>query len=323
MAVLTAAEPETLLGDQVPDSGRSPRVAALVLNWRLPDVTLQCLADLRSSGGPDLDILVMDNGSGDGSVERLEAGMNGTELMAFPENLGYCAAMNRGIAWAREHGADLVLFVNNDMRLPEGFLEPMIDVLTNDPGVAGVSPTILRRDGRVWCEGGDVAFHPNALKLRGEGREPSPVSGGPVAVDFLAGACALYRLSDLEAVGDLDEAYFMYWEDVDLGWRLRASGKRVLWLPWTRVTHLSSSSSGGGRSAMRKYMGGVNSVRYLKAHGTPRQWAAFLIFDCALWPFTWVGGTGLRATLAKGKGIIAGFLGRQVTVRDVWRYLHA
>lgn len=307
----------------MPDTGGSRRVAALVLNWRLPDVTLQCLADLRASGSDELRILVMDNGSADGSAERLEAGIGAAELMAFPENLGYCAAMNRGIAWARESGAELVLFVNNDMRLPVGFLDPMIEMLVHDPSIAGVSPTILRSDGRVWCQGGDAAFHPNALKLRGEGREPAPTTEGPVAVDFLAGACALYRLADLAEVGDLDESYFMYWEDVDLGWRLRAQGKQVLWLPWSRVTHLSSSSSGGGRSAMRKYMGGVNSVRYLKAHGTARQWAAFVVFDCLLWPFTWMGGTGVRATLAKGKGIIAGFLGRRVTVRDVWRYLHA
>ena len=295
-------------------STTAPRVAALVLNWRLPDVTLQCVADLVACGYPALDVLVMDNGSGDGSAERLQSEAEGAEVRAFDENLGYCAAMNRGLMWAAERGAEQVLFVNNDVRLPEGFLGPMVDVLAHDPDVAGVTPTILRPDGRVWCQGGAVAFHPNMLKLLGEGAEPAPTTDGPVEVDFATGACVLYRRTDLEDVGGLDESYFMYWEDVELGWRLRSRGKKVLWLPWVRTTHLSSASSGGGRSVMRKYMSGVNSVRYLKAHGTLRQWCAFAVFDLLLWPLTWVGGTGPRATLAKGRGIVAGMLGRRVTV---------
>lgn len=299
-----------------------PRTAAIVLNWRLADVTLECLADLRACGYP-LECLVIDNGSGDGSAERFDREAEGAEVLALAENLGYCAAVNRGVAWARERGVELVLFVNNDMRLPVGFLDPMVEVLANDPTVAGVTPTILRDDGRVWCQGGAIAFHPNMLKLRGEGEDPAPTSEGPLAVDFLTGACALYRLSDLAAVDDLDESYFMYWEDVDLGRRLRNLGKKLIWLPWVRTTHLSSASSGGGRSAMRKYMTALNSVRYLKAHGTATQWCAFLVFDVLLWPVTWIGGTGLAATLAKGRGILAGLLGRRVTVDDVRRFTAA
>ena len=294
-----------------------------MLNWRLADVTLQCLADLQACGYPDLECLVIDNGSGDGSADKLRAAPSGAEVMALPENVGYCAAVNRGIAWARERGFELVLFVNNDVRMPAGFLEPMAEILACDPSVAAVTPTILRGDGRVWCQGGAIAFHPNMLKLLGEGQEPAPTSEGPEAVDFLTGACALYRITDLAEVDDLDESYFMYWEDVDLGRRLRVRGKKLLWLPWVRVTHHSSASSGGGRSAMRKYMTALNSVRYLKTHGTAVQWCAFVVFDCLLWPVTWIGGTGVAATLAKGRGILAGLMGRRVTVADVQRFTGA
>ena len=99
-----------------------PHTVALVLNWRLPDVTLQCLRDLRTCGCAGLDVLVIDNGSGDGSAERFEREAEGAAVLALEQNIGYCAAINRGIAWARERGAELVLFLNNDMRLPPGFL---------------------------------------------------------------------------------------------------------------------------------------------------------------------------------------------------------
>ena len=68
-------------------------------------------------------------------------------------------------------------------------------------------------------------------------------------------------------------------------------------------------------------MTALNSVRYLKAHGTPRQWGAFLLFDCLLWPLTWLSGTGLKATIAKGRGILAGLVGRRVSRSDVLRFL--
>jgi GT2 family glycosyltransferase len=352
-----------------------PLVAALLLNWRLADLTLACWNDLRACSYRPLHVLVMDNGSGDGSAERLRAAIAAAEgeaeaeaeaeaegggrasrtadpvpselpgraegaervarreqaagidgglrsaAIAFDENLGYCAAMNRGIAWARQRGAELVLFLNNDMRLPPGFLQPLVDVLRHDPDAAGVAPTILDPTGRVWCEGAMVAFHPNMLWMRRQGRAPTPTTEGPMAVDFLPGACALYRTADLAVVGDLDADYFMYWEDVELGWRLRNRlGKKLLWLPWTRVTHLSSASSGGGRSPLRKYMSGVNSVRYLRRHGTLRQWCAFALFECALWPLTWLSGTPWRAVLAKGRGIGAGLAGRRVTAADVARW---
>ncbi|MEM7203383.1 MAG: glycosyltransferase family 2 protein [Planctomycetota bacterium] len=292
-----------------------PRVAALILNWRQPELTLQSLSDLRECGYPNLDILVMDNGSGDDSVERLRTAR--AEVMAFDDNLGYCAAMNLGIEWAQRRAADLVLFLNNDVRLPAGFLDPMVEVMARDSSVACVGPTMLRPDGLVWCQGGAIAFHPNMLKLRGEGGPPAPSSEGPVAVDFMPGACALYRLDEVVAVGGLDESYFMYWEDVELGWQLRDRGKTIVWLPWSRVTHLVSQSSGGGRSPVRKYMCAVNSVRYLKRHGTVRQWFAFAVFELVLWPFTWLGGTAPKAMFAKGRGLAAGLLGRRVTAADV------
>jgi len=302
----------------------STEVVAVVLNWRLADATLEVLADLRACGYPALRILLIDNGSGDGSAGRLRGavgvGIDGTELLALDQNIGYCAAVNRGLAWARDHGAVHVLLLNNDVRLPTGFLEPLVETLDNDPDVAAVGPTIVDPSGRVWSQGGGVGFRPNLVFLRNQGGVPAPSDHGPEAVEFLPGACALFRVDAIDAIGRLDEDYFMYWEDVDLGARLRSRGHKVIWLPWVSIVHDASRSSGGGRSPLRKYMMAVNTVRYLRRHGNFAGWLAFVLFECLLWPLSFLSGTGVRAAIAKGRGIVAGLRGRRVTVEDVGRF---
>jgi GT2 family glycosyltransferase len=301
--------------------GHAPAVVALVLNWKRADATLTCLADLRACSHPSLRVLAMDNGSGDGSAERIRAEAPEAELLAFPENLGYCAAMNRGIARARQEGARYVLFLNNDTRVPPGFLTPLVEALEADPTAAGAGPRMLLPDGRIWCAGGVVRFGPNLSLLRGHLQRDQGQFPYPVPVSYMPGACVLYRLEDLVAVGGLDESYFMYHEDVDLGLRLQQRNRRVLYIPWSVITHDASLSTGGGVSPRRKLMSAVNSVRFLRRHGTPGRWAAFVLCDVLALPLvllaTLLRGRSLRPVLAKARGVWLGLRGHQLSAKDV------
>ena len=177
-----------------PAGNSEPAVAALILNWRMADQTLSCLGDLLAAGYPNLKVLVLDNGSGpeqeDLLREKVVAG-GGAELMLLQENLGYCVAMNRGIAWAEEQGCEHVLFLNNDVRMPDRFLGPLVQVMQDDVRLAGVVPTILSPSGRVWAQGAHMRFGPNLLRLDGQGEQPVDVTTGPHTVDFLPGACLM------------------------------------------------------------------------------------------------------------------------------------
>jgi GT2 family glycosyltransferase len=295
-----------------------PLVAAVIVNYRLPQLTVECYRDLRACGYAPLRALLIDNAATSESTAALEAALEGDDaVLAFADNLGYCAAVNRGIGWAESVGAEYVLLLNNDMRLPPGFLGPLVDLLACDPSVAAVAPTVLLPQGTVWCEGGSLAFAPNVARLVGHGGSPAPPAVGPRLRDYLPGACALYRLADLRATGGLDERYFMYGEDVDLGQRLRRAGRKVVWVPWTRVVHHASASSGGGRAPMRKFMTAANTARFLRAHGTAKLWLAFALFDLLGWPLAALTGTGFRAAWAKGKGAWKGLFGYRVSARDV------
>lgn len=301
-----------------------PRVAALLLNWRRADLTLSCLADLLAGDGEPLHVVVIDNGSQDGSCERFAAAIaalppspHRVELLALDANLGFCGGMNRGIARASELGLPFVLVLNNDLRLPADAIRPLADALAADPRIAAIAPTVLHPDGTVWAQGASIAFAPNALRLHGHGGPPAPTTLGPQAVQALPAACVLYRADELAAVGGFDERYFMYWEDVDLCQRLRARGGRVVWLPWVRVVHASGASSGGGKSPLRKFLMACNAVHYLRRHGSVRGWLAWLCFDLLLWPVTFV--LGPKPALAKLHGTWAGLAGHRPSAADVAR----
>lgn len=300
-------------------------VAALLLNWRQPDLTVQCLRDLVAAAVPGLCIAVIDNGSGDDSVQKLEVAIAAanaagvpTQLLALDGNLGFTGGMNVGFEWGKQQRCEFALVLNNDLRLQPGFLEPLLSTMRNDVRVAAVTPTVVYPDGTVWAQGGSLGFCPNALRLIGNGERPAPVDSGPESIDFAPGACVLFRLSEVLEVGGFDERYFMYWEDVDLSLRLKARGGRVVWLPWVRVTHLGGASAGGGRSPLRKYLMAKNSLRFLKSHGSLKQWTALLLLDVLSLPVLLC--LRPRSFVAKASGLLAGFTGAASTADDVARW---
>ena len=300
-----------------------PASGAVVLNWRQPERTLDCLRALLEATEHRMPVFVLDNGSGDGSWGALCAGVadlgEGVELVRSTENLGFCAGVNRGLAWASERGLEQLLVLNNDVTVSPGFLEPLSELLAMDHGVGCVGPAVLDPLGRVWAEGAVLRFGPNVTGLRRRGHDPTARDKGPIAVDFMPGACALYRVADLIAVGGMDENYFMYHEDADLGLRLKARGLRSVCLPWVRVEHEPSASSGGGRSPLRKFLTSANAMRLLRSHGRPRDWLAFLVCDVAMLPLAFA--RGLGPGMAKVHGLWTGLRGRKVGAKDVRRYL--
>ncbi|MCA8976917.1 MAG: glycosyltransferase family 2 protein [Planctomycetes bacterium] len=305
-----------------------PTVAVLLLNFRRPELTLQCLEDLRRVTGVALSVLVIDNGSGDGSAAAFTARLGDwqggewghrLELLLLEQNLGFAGGMNRGLAWADSRRLPFVLVLNNDVRLEPDAIEPLLRVLENDARVAAVGPTVLHPDGTVWAEGGRIAFAPNALRLCGHGGAPRPREHGPEEVGFLPCAIVLFRTAELAAIGGFDDSYFMYWEDVELCKRLRDRGGRIVWLPWVRVEHAAGSSSGGARSPLRKYLMARNAVRYLATNGSVTGWLGWLAFDLLLWPLTLL--TGPKAAIAKLEGTLAGLRGRPIDAATITRML--
>jgi GT2 family glycosyltransferase len=318
------------------DSLAAPRVVAIVLNWNGGEETATCLASLRDLDGQTPDLLLADNGSKDGSTENMAAVDPSLQVLRFGENLGYAGGNNRAMRHAfGEMGAEWICLLNSDVLATPELLQRLLAAareleLSGEGPVGALGPCLYYRDEPdvVWACGGNIRPTINVTQLVDHGRRQGDLAGvakerPPLAVDYLPGTCLLVSRRAWEVVGELDEDFFCYLEDADWCLRMREAGFSVFVVPDATAYHALSSSTGGGYSAGRKYMTGVNSVHFLRKHGTWQGWAALFFFDVALWPLVYLRGllTGRsRAALAKIQGVIAGLRGRHVDAAVAARF---
>jgi GT2 family glycosyltransferase len=297
-----------------------PKVFAVVVNWNGGEQNLACLSSVVAAGLPEDRIVLVDNGSSDGSVERIRARFPRVTVLENGANLGFGEGANRGARVALASGAHAVFFVNNDVTMPESALGPLIEHLFSQASIGIVGPLVLYADPppRVWCAGGMLTWRENLSTLLGHGEPDGPAWRSERDVDYIAGCALLARAEVLTEVGLFDAEYFAYMEDVDLCLRARRAGWRVRLVGSEHCWHAPSSATGGGYNPRRKYMQGVNSIRFLRRWAGPREWARFLVFDVlSLPPLFLVGLVRGRArpVAAKALGIVHGLLGHGVEAR--------
>ncbi len=225
------------------------KVSVAVLSWNGRHHLETCLAALRQQNDPGVpwEILVLDNGSTDGTAEWLRRerppGLAHLRLIESPVNLGFCAGNNRLVAEAE---GDAVAFLNNDTRpRPEWLARLVAAFSAAADDVAAVSGQIVDWAGeRLDFARGAMTFDGHAFQIdyrRPLGRAKVPAEGEELL--FACGGNLLIRKSSFLAAGGFDEAYFAYLEDVDLGWRLWSGGERVTFAPGAIVHHRSSATS--------------------------------------------------------------------------------
>lgn len=239
---------------------------AIVLNWNGASDTLQCLAALQRIESPALDVLVVDNGSSDDSVERLRACCPDLVLLQSGANLGFGGGCNVGLLHALAHGYAQVWLVNNDAQVQPDCLQHLLAALQNQPQVGAVGGVVLD------------AQPPHRLQLWGGGQIRFALGGAqpckrPAVPDSLSGACLLVRCQALRAVGLFDpQRYFMYWEDADLCLRLRAAGWQLAVAPQAHMTHKLSASLGQGSATLDRYFV-TSGVRFFRRHAPWPRWS--------------------------------------------------
>jgi N-acetylglucosaminyl-diphospho-decaprenol L-rhamnosyltransferase len=215
----------------------------------LIDCVQSVLAD--SSAG-EVELVVVDNGSGDGSVEALRSAVPSARVIRSPGNVGYARAANQGIAATR---APIVAVLNPDLTMEPGTAKAMLARFDEEPALGACGPRVRNVDGSDYASArrspsislavahGLLGLwwptNPFTARYRQLGADPSQ----PRPVDWVSGAAIWLRRGALDAVGGWDERYFMYMEDIDLCWRLRRSGFEVAYEPAGAVTHVQGAST--------------------------------------------------------------------------------
>jgi GT2 family glycosyltransferase len=211
--------------------GNDPKVIAVVLNWKDPKNTRQCIRSLQQEQAISQIVVVHNESSTTPFTDLQKAVFNSNVVEEFnPENRGFSAGINTGVQTALSSHADAVLLINNDATLEAGSLDKLVSAMSSSQ-VGMVAPSILNPDRSLQASG--AYAKKNFLSI-------DEIS--PEKVNFLTFACVLIKASTFDKVGLLDEAFFMYWEDLDFGLRVKAAGLYLVVVPEATVIHEVSSS---------------------------------------------------------------------------------
>lgn len=284
----------------------------VIVNWNLPEDTLACVASLLREGFPAGHLWVVDNGSTDGSPERLEVGLPpGAHLLRSEDNLGFAGGNNLGICAALEAGAEWLFLLNNDTIVQPGLLATLARAAARAPDVRLWSPLVVYHDDpqRVWSAGDRRLA--GTLATRGLWRNRRlPHDALPVVrVDFLTACALLVHAEVVRAIGLLDTRYFMYAEDADFCLRAHHAGFALACATGAVVLHKVSRSTGPDSPMARTWRTG-NMARFYRdhAHGLQRP----LMFAFSLARTAWM--SGRDALLGRRDLASAGWQGW----RDGW-----
>ncbi len=245
-----------------------PLVDIIILNYKMREVTRQCLSSLRSLVYPNYRVIVVDNDSQDGVEEMVGRDFHGSIFIQTGGNLGYTGGNNRGIERAIKDGGDYVLILNPDTVVANpGFLGEMVAYAEAHPEVGIAGPRVFLREAGIVQN--TVLFPPglrqnivNWVRYRIDPKSLEFSGNQVVEAKVLNGVCLLIRLDCLRQIGLFDENIFMYIEDAEMDYRAHSHGWRVQYLPIDSVIH-RQKLDGYQMTGLVSFLLKRNSVYYL------------------------------------------------------------
>jgi len=233
-------------------------VSIIIVNWNGKKHLSCCLHSLKRIRYPNFEIIVVDNGSRDGSAEYIKRNFSRVKIIQNKKNLGFAEGNNIGLEKAR---GEYVLFLNNDTKVTPDFLNELVDALEKDNKIAMVQPKIIFMDSNKLQVGGDFLTNSGFLYHYGYGKDPSdPKYNQKMEIFSACGACMLARGDIIKRIGVLDKDFFCYFEESDLCWRVNLAGYRVLYIPDAVVYHKGYGTSRKLASSFVQYHSFKNRI---------------------------------------------------------------
>lgn len=229
----------------------SNKVGIIVLNWNGKEDTIKCLKSLQKLTYPDIEIILVDNGSTDGSQEYFKCHFPECTLIETGENLGYAGGNNVGIIYALKRPIEYLFILNNDTVVDPGIIEAFMEGFRQYPtaGILGSKIYLMNEPDRFDHFGGRwnqkrldfdyVGYHQLDDKKTWE---------EPLVLDYVCGAGIMVHRAVFETIGLFDPRFFLFWEETDFCFRAKRAGFEVISYPKARLWHKVSASFTGGKA---------------------------------------------------------------------------
>lgn len=234
-------------------------ITIVIPNYNGREFLQECLQSLeeQAQDAPEYEVIVVDNGSGDGSADLVRREFPCVTVIALPENTGFCHAVNVGIEAST---SPYVILLNNDTKVKAGFVRALYNAIESRPEAFSVSARMLLWDRpELLDDAGDRYCVFGWAYARGKGR-PAAVFDKAAEVFSACGGAAVYRRSVFEEIGLFDELHFAYMEDLDIGYRAKIYGYRNYYEPGAEAVHYGSASSGSRYNEFKTVHAAANNV---------------------------------------------------------------
>lgn len=245
-----------------------PRIAVIVLNWNGRDDTMRCLSSLQRVDYHRSEIVVVDNGSSDGSVASIRTAFPEISIIENGRNLGYAGGNNAGIQWALKRGFDYILILNNDTIVAEDFLKVLASSASRLPAesIIGAAMLLDNKPDTIWMLGGIWSHRSCSFNDDGANKALSEFANSVREVDYVVGCSIFASRFVFENVGLFDEKFFLHYEEIDFCSRAKQIGSRCFVDTKAKLWHKAGASTGGDESPLVEYFRIRNQLRWAKRH---------------------------------------------------------
>jgi GT2 family glycosyltransferase len=232
-------------------------VSVIVVNWNGLRFLEKCFTALGAQSYVNRELIMVDNGSTDGSIEFMRSRFPQVCVVRCSENMGFATANN--IGFRNAHGNYLAT-LNNDTYVDPEWLSELVRNIRSDLTIGMCASKMVSWSDSAIIDSAGIALSQTGIAWdRGGGLQDSALDQDPVEIFGPCAGAALYRRELIEQTGGYDDAFFIYLEDVDLAWRAQCLGWRCLYVPAARVRHMHSATTGEG-SPFKNYLLGRNKV---------------------------------------------------------------
>ena len=234
----------------------SPSVYLLILTWNAKQTVLDCLESAFQMEYDNLTIVVMDNGSQDGTPDALKQEFGDRiVLIENGANLRFSRGNNEGIKYALAHGADYLMLMNDDVKVHRNMVRELVAVAESDAAIGMVGPKIYYFDppDQIWFAGGEVFLHKGVCKHRGIRQKDRGQFDEISDCDYITGCALMAKWEVVEKIGMLDPTFLAYYEDTASCWRAKLAGYRRVYVPKAVLWHKISASTGGQLTRYKMY----------------------------------------------------------------------